>query len=265
MTKLKSLLVAAVAALAVAASPLAAKADKLQDVLGAGKIRVGLLTDAAPWGFKDAKGEIAGLDADLAKLIAADMGVKLELVPVTGAARIPSLLSDKIDILIAGLGATPERAQQIMFSQPYAVVNLGVYGPKSLATSTGKKPDTLAGHTVAVAKGSTLDVWLTDNAPAVKLVRFEDTPAAIAAYLAGQAESFAENSAIALKVGEQNPGKDVELKFLIRQSPAHIGVRQGEQNLLNWLNTDLFANKLSGKLGQLQLRWFKEEQALPTL
>ncbi|WZB63728.1 hypothetical protein WJ970_14035 [Achromobacter xylosoxidans] len=33
-------------------------ADKLQDVLGAGKLRVGVLMDAAPWGFKDAKGEV---------------------------------------------------------------------------------------------------------------------------------------------------------------------------------------------------------------
>mgnify|MGYP001154197188 CR=1 FL=1 len=127
MRNWKSLFTIAAAALAVLAAPsLATAADKLQDVLGAGKLRVGLLTDAAPWGFKDDKGEIAGLDADLARLIAADMGVKLELVPVTGAARIPSLLSDKIVMLISGLGATPQRAQQVMFSQPYSVVHLGV-------------------------------------------------------------------------------------------------------------------------------------------
>ncbi len=50
---------------------------------------------------------------------------------------------------------------------------------------------------------------------------------------------------------DQNPTKEVELKFLIRQSPAHVGVRQGEQNLLNWINTDIFFNKLNGKLGAL--------------
>ena len=56
--------------------------------------------------------------------MAADMGVKLELVQVTGASRIPSLLAGKVDVLIAAAGATPERAQQVMFSQPYAAVNL---------------------------------------------------------------------------------------------------------------------------------------------
>jgi polar amino acid transport system substrate-binding protein len=66
-----------------------------------------------------------------------------------------------------------------------------------------------------------------------------------------------------LKVAEDNAGKEVELKYLIRQSPAHIGVSQGEQSLLNWINTFLFYNRLNGKLGELQLKHFKEAQTLP--
>lgn len=241
----------------------AARADALDDVLSSGKLRVGVLLDAAPWGFKDGKGEAAGLDIDLAKLMAADMGVKLDLVQVTGASRIPSLLAKKVDVLIAAAGATPERAQQVTFTQPYAAVNLGVYGSKALPTVTD--PAGLKGHSVGVAKGSTLDIWLTDNAPDVKVVRFEDTPGAIAAYLAGQVDAFAENSAIALKVAEDNPGKEVALKFLIKQSPAHVVVRHGEQELVNWINTFLFYNRLNGKLGALQLKWFKEKQTLPQM
>ncbi|WP_372396234.1 transporter substrate-binding domain-containing protein [Azospirillum sp. HJ39] len=260
-------LAAALAVCAAVALPAAlsstAKADALQNVLSAGKLRVGVLMDAAPWGFKDAKGEAAGLDIDLAKLLAADMGVKLELVQVTGANRIPSLLANKVDVLVAAAGATPERAQQVTFTQPYAAVNLGVYGPKSMATAADT--DGLKGRSIGVAKGSTLDIWLTDNAPGAKLVRFEDTPGAIAAYLAGQVETFAENSAIALKVAEDNPGKDVELKFLIRQSPAHVVLRHGEQDLRDWINTFLFYNRLNGKLGALQMKWFKEKQTLPQM
>lgn len=182
---------------------------------------------------------------------------------MTGANRIPSLLANKVDVLIAAAGATPERAQQVTFTQPYAAVNLGVYGPKSVANASD--PDGLKGRSIGVAKGSTLDIWLTDNAPGAKLVRFEDTPGAIAAYLAGQVETFAENSAIALKVAQDNPGKEVELKFLIRQSPAHVAVRHGEQDLVNWINTFLFYNRLNGKLGALQMTWFKEKQTLPQM
>jgi len=253
-----------VAAACVAFTQVAAAAsDKLQDVLSAGKLRVGVLVDAAPWGFKNDKGETAGLDIDLAKLMAADMGVKVEIVPVTGPSRIPNLLSNKIDVLIAATGATPERAQQVMFSQPYAAVNLGVYGGKAMPAA--KTTEELKGRSIAVAKGSTLDVWLTDNAPGVKVVRFEDTPSAIAAYLSGQADAFAENSAIAIKVAEDNPAKAPEIKFLIRQSPAHVAVAQGQQNLLNWINTFMFYNRLNGKLAGLQKTWFKEAQTLPQM
>lgn len=240
-----------------------AMADKLEDITSSGKIRIGVLLDAAPWGFKGADGKDTGLDVALAELMAKDLNADLELVPLTGQSRIPSLLADKIDVMIAATGATPERAQQVMFSQPYAAVNLGVYGAKGTARTENVAD--LAGKQVAVAKGSTLDVWLTDNAPDVKVVRFEDTPAAIAAYLAGQVEMFAENSAISVKVSEDNPDKATDLVFLIRQSPAHVAVKQGEQNLLNWVNTFIFYNKLSGKLGELQEEFFKEKQDLPNM
>ena len=59
------------------------------------------------------------------------LGVKVELQQITGANRIPFLLTDKVDIVISVMGLTPERAKQIMFTAPYADTYLAVYGPKS--------------------------------------------------------------------------------------------------------------------------------------
>ncbi len=259
----KILKVVMASCLSFAAVSAACAADKLQDILSANKIKIGVLSDAAPWGFQGSDGKLQGLDIDLANLMAKDLGVKLEIVQVTGASRIPSLLSNKVDILIAAAGATPARALQVMFSQPYAAVDLGVYGGSGMKAS--KDVAALDGQTVAVAKGSTLDVWLTDNAKGVKVMRFEDTPAAIKAFLSGQAAAFAENSAISKKVNDDNPSANVGLKFLIRQSPAHIMVGQGDQNLLNWINTFLFTKRMSGELSQLQTTWFGSAQDLPLM
>ncbi|PRD45661.1 ABC transporter substrate-binding protein [Phyllobacterium phragmitis] len=263
MKRLRQFRITAMALAAIFAGLIAgpAHADKLQDILANGKLRVGVLLDAAPWGFKAADGSDTGLDIELAKLMAKDLNAELELVPLTGQSRIPSLLADKVDLLIAAAGATPERAQQVMFSQPYAAVSLGVYGAKG--TPHLDDVSGLEGKQIAVAKGSTLDTWLTDNASGANIVRFEDTPSAIAAYLAGQVEFFAENSAIAVKVAQENPGKGIEIAYLIRQSPAHAAVRPGEQNFLNWINTFLFYHRLNGDLGRLQKRFFNEEQNLP--
>ncbi|WEX10895.1 transporter substrate-binding domain-containing protein [Chelativorans sp. AA-79] len=255
MLKLKALVIAAGVAIA---ATIPAKADQLQDILSAGQIRVGVLLDVAPWGFNDENGEPAGLDIEVAQLLASDLGVDLELVQVTGPNRIPSLLADKVDVLIAALGATPERAQQVAFSQPYAAVELGVYGPADMEKA--ETPDQLAGQSIAVAKGTTLDLWLTENAPDANLIRFEDVPSVLSAYMAGQATSFAENSAIVAEAAQDNPDAEMELKFLIRQSPAHIAVRQGEPDFLRWLDTFLFANRLNGKLPELQEKWFNVKQ-----
>lgn len=244
----------------LAMAPVSAFADKLEDILNSGTVRIGVLADSAPWGYRDGEGTLTGFDIGLAKLVAADLGVELQIVEVTGAARIPSLLSDQIDILIAAAGATPERAQQVMFTAPYVATDLGVFGP---AASAGfETAAEMAGVSIAVARGTTLDVWLTDNATEANIVRFEDAASALAAFAAGQTQYFAENSVIAANA--QNAA-DLELKFRIRQSPAHVAVSQGEQNLLNWLNTDLFFNRLNGKLDALQIEFFGQASPVPNM
>jgi len=252
------------AALFIGAAALPAKADKLQDILDAGTVRVGVLLDVPPWGFTDDAGQPTGLDVEVANLIASELGVELELVQLTGTNRIPSLLADQVDLLISAIGATSERAQQVMFSQPYAAVQLGVYGPSSIEPTEDVAG--LDGRQIAVARGTTLDLWLTDNAPGASISRFEDVPSTLAAYLTGQAEMFAENSAIVVNAKKDHPEADIELKFTIRQSPAHIGVPMGEHNLLQWVNTFVFANRLNGRLPELQEKWFEEKQGdLPPL
>lgn len=244
----------------MALAPVSAFADKLEDILNNGTVRVGVLADSAPWGFRDGDGQLTGFDIGLAQLVAADLGVELQIVEVTGAARLPSLLSDQIDILIAAAGATPERAQQVMFTAPYVATDLGVFGAAD--TPGFEKADEMAGISIAVARGTTLDVWLTDNAPGANIVRFEDAASALAAYSAGQTQYFAENSVI---VANAKDAADLELKFRIRQSPAHIAVNQGEHNLLQWLNTDLFFNRLNGKLDALQVEFFGEASSVPNM
>ncbi|MBV2143546.1 transporter substrate-binding domain-containing protein [Falsochrobactrum sp. TDYN1] len=256
------------ASLTVAAAllaPAVAQADKLQDILDEGKIRVGILLDVPPWGMTDASGKPTGLDVEVAQLLAEELSVELDIVQVTGTNRIPNLLSDQTDIIIAAMGATSERAQQIMFSQPYTAVQLGVFGSPEIGLS--EDISVLDGHTIAVARGTTLDLWLTDNVTSgTTLARFDDVPGAMAAYLAGQADMFAENSAIISNLRTDRPEIEIAPVFEIRQSPAHIGVTMGEHNLLQWVNTFVFTNVINGKLPALQEKWFATKRGqLPPL
>jgi len=135
---------------------------------------------------------------------------------------------------------------------------MGVYGGNG--TPKFAKVSVLAGQTVAVPKGSTPDLSLSELAPRAKLIRLEDTASTISAFLSGQAPLFAENNFIAQKVADENPAKGIEMKSLIRISPAYMAVQPSETALLAEMNKIIDAQAADGSLAALRLKWFKDEQ-----
>lgn len=257
----------AIGALALAAVSLmpqaAAKADKLADILAKGVVRIGVPLDAPPFGSQDANRNPIGFDIELAEMVGKALGVKTELQQITGANRIPYLLTDKVDIVISVMGLTPERAKQIMFTAPYANTFLAVYGPKSSPVSSA---DQLGSMKVAAARGTTQDLALSEMNPNATIMRTEDDATAAAAYISGQAELFATNSIVAQALAKQNPNKEFDRKFVIRRSPAHMGVRMGEINLARWLDGFIFYNTMNNELDRLHRKYLgMPMDPLPTL
>ena len=184
------------------------------------------------------------------------LGVKVQLEQIIGANRIPFLLTNKIDIVVSAMGATPQRATQVMFTEPYASLYLGVYGPKQLAV-TG--PDSLGSMKIALPKGTTQDTTLTQMAPKANIVRFEDDTTANTAFLSGQTELWATLNTVAIDLAKKDPSRDIALKFKLRNSPAHMAVRQGDFALLQWLNTYIFFIRTDGELQGLHRKWLGED------
>lgn len=230
----------------------AAWADRFADILSKGIVRIGVPLDVPPFGSQTVNREAEGFDVDMAKMVAKELGVKLELTQITGANRIPYLLTDKVDIVISVMGLTPARAKQIMFSAPYANTSLAVYGPKNIDV---KSPADLGTYKVAAAKGTTQEIALSVANPKANLMRTEDDATAAAAYLSGQAELFSTNSIVAIDLAKKNPNKEFDLKFDIRRSPAHMGVRMGEHNLVRWLDSFVFYNTMNTELDKLHMKW----------
>ncbi len=228
-----------------------AQAD-LQEIISAGKVRIGVPVDVAPFGFVDEKNEPAGLDVDVAKMLAEALGVELELTQITGANRIPFLVTDKLDLVISAMGATPERALQIAFSSPYSALSIGVFGP---ADAPVTDPGSIGDLTVGVARGTTQDIELTALAPDADIMRFDDDATAAAAYLSGQVQLFATANVVTQDLAKKHPDKQFDTKFIIRFSPTHIGLRQGNPELLRWLDTFVFYHHTNGKLSDMTEQW----------
>jgi polar amino acid transport system substrate-binding protein len=230
----------------------AAWADRFEEIISKGVIRIGVPLDVPPFGSQNVNREAEGFDVDMANMVAKALGVKLELTQVTGANRLPFLLTDKVDVVISVMGLSPERAKQIMFTAPYANTSLAVYGPKNISVKSAAE---LGTYKVAAAKGTTQELALSAANPKANIMRTEDDATAAAAYLSGQAQLFSTNSIVAIDLAKKNPKKEFDLKFNIRRSPAHMGVKMGEHNLVRWLDSFIFFNTMNTELDKLHLKW----------
>jgi len=244
-------------ALALAAVVLAvnlpARADALADVKKAGVLKVAVPQDFPPFGTVGADMKPQGYDIDMAELLAKDLGVKLELVPVTSANRIPYLTTKKVDLVISSLGKNPEREKVIDFSAAYAPFFNGVFGP------AGEKvagPGDLAGKTVGVTRGSVEDIELAKVMPASTTVkRYEDNNGTISAFLSGQVELIATGNVVAAAILAKNPPKRPEVKFLIKDSPCYVGLDKGEPALMEAVNAAIAKAKKDGRLSAISKKW----------
>ncbi len=247
-------LAAAVAAgIALMAAPQPARADALSDITARGTLRVAVPQDFPPFGSVSTDMTPQGYDVDVAGLIAGKLGVKVELVPVTSANRIPYLQTNKVDLVISSLGKNPDREKVIDFSTAYAPFFNGVFAPDSV---TVKEAKDLAGMTVGVTRGAVEDLELTKIAPAdTTIKRYEDNNGTISAFLSGQVATVATGNVVAAAILERNPPKRPELKFLIKNSPCFVGLNKNEPALLDKVNAIITEAKKDGSLNDIAKKW----------
>lgn len=147
---LASSLVLACAA-TLAALPAAAQ-DSLAKIKEKGVLSVGVKNDYKPWGFLEPSGKIVGLEIDLAQAVADKIGVKLEMLPVTGANRMEFLKQGRIDMIVATMGDTADRRKIVGMVEPnYYAGATNVMAPKSAGL---KKWEDLKGRKVCAVQGA---------------------------------------------------------------------------------------------------------------
>ncbi|GGF81675.1 amino acid ABC transporter substrate-binding protein [Azorhizobium oxalatiphilum] len=239
------------------AAPAAQAADALETIMSRKTIRIAIPTDYPPYGFVGPDLKPQGLDISMAELIGQKMGVKVELVPVTSANRIPYLQTNKADLVISTLGKNAEREKVLDFSYAYAPFFQAVFGGKAVAV---KSAADMAGKSVAVTRGAMEDQELEKiTPPGVIVKRYEDNAATAAAYVAGQTDLVAISSAAGGTIMMKQPQTNTEFKFLIKDSPCFIGIAKGEDKLREKVNEIIVAAKKDGTLDAMSKKWLGRE------
>jgi polar amino acid transport system substrate-binding protein len=252
----------AIAAACAASAALAAELPPTPEALKkAGVVRVGIKCDYPPDGYLDNQGKNLGIEVSLARQIAADAlgdAAKAELTCVTAANRIPMLVGAKVDMLIATLGITEERARVIDFSEAYAWGGSDVLVPKG---SPIKKLADLKGKTVVAMKGAWQVDWFEKNMADVKLLKLDNVSDGLQALLQKRADGFAHDFAILVGIAKKNPSTEL-VGELYQIGFRGIGVRKGDTALRDYVNAAIKKANADGKVAEW-VKQFVEPELVP--
>ncbi len=120
---------------------------------------------------KTASGEPDGVSPDLARAIAADLGVDIELIQYKGPGDVAdAIATNQWDI--GNIAAEPERAKTITFSPAYCEIQATYMLPPGSSISSLAEVDA-PGIRIAVKERAAYDLWLTDNLKHAELVRVD--------------------------------------------------------------------------------------------
>ncbi len=203
-----------------------------------GKLLFGSKCDYPPDGFLDEKGQPKGIEVDMgrqiAKWIFGDEN-KIEIMCVTTANRVPSLVGGKIDLMIATMGITKERREVVDISDAYA------WGGSDLLVSKDSSIKSLAdlkGKKLIVIKGAWQIPWFEKNMPGLEMIKLDTVNEAVQSLLQGRADAYGHDLNVIYGISSKNP------KVRLVGDPYMIGfrgaaVRKGDTVWLAYVNAVL--------------------------
>ena len=148
----------------------------LEKIKSSGKLVVGTEAQYAPYEFKDLDANFAGCDMWLAQQIADSLGVELEVVDMAFDGIIPAVQSGQVDLGIAAFTKTPERAEEIDFSDLYET-SAQLLIVKTGNADTYSTKESLAGQKVGAQKGTIQSQLIQSALPESELFELEKYPA----------------------------------------------------------------------------------------
>ena len=218
----------------------AAAASLLEKVKTSGKLVVGTEAQYAPYEFKDLNASFAGCDMWLAQQIADHLGVELEVVDMSFDGIIPAVKSGQVDLGIAAFTKTPERAEEIDFSDLYeksAQLLIVKAGNADLYSTK----ESLAGQKVGAQKGTIQSQLIQTALPDSELFELEKYPALALEVQNGNIAGLVVDQAVGESlIATSNSGLEVS-NFAFTSEEAAFGkavvAAKGSEDLLAEVNT----------------------------
>lgn len=204
------------------------------------KLIVGTEAGFAPYEYMKGD-EVVGVDMDIAKAIADELGMELEIKNMDFDGALLAVQNGKVDFVAAGVSVDPERDEVMDFSHEYVnsteVVVVNKANPTVSASSEGLSGADLDGKIVAVQQGNIADIWVSseDNCVPKEIKRYTKF---------AQAAEDLKNGKVDCIVMDELPAKDlvaaneelIILEGTLFEDKYAIAVDEGNQELLDKIN-----------------------------
>src|SRR5271156_3493636 len=240
-------------ALAALAPTAIAQADVLDQIRARGRLVVGTKADYQPFGFRDPPGALIRVEPDLARDIAATLGVTLELVPVTASNRIVLLVDGKLDLVIATMNDTLERRKLVDFVQPsYYASGVNVLAPRSLQLHVWQQ---LRGKTICTIEGAFYTSEIEQRYGS-ELLMFKSTGEMYDALRHERCVSAVYDDTAIIGKLQDSDWREFEMPLRsILVEPWAVAVKPGETRLEKVLSDVVKDWHRTGRIAALEARW----------
>lgn len=236
------------------------EAGHLEDIAARGTIRIGTTGDYIPMSYLNpATGAYEGIDAELSKIIADSLGVKIEYVPTTWPTLAADCQAGKFDIALCGISRNFAREKVMAMSDAYGE---GLFGKTILCRkSDAKKFKTLADLNkptvrIMINPGGTNEKFARANLPNAKLIVHEDNADIPIQIADGNADIMITETVEAFSWIKREPRLAAPLidKPFTKHS-CGILMQKGDQEFLNYINFVLAEIRMDGTLEQLEIKY----------
>ena len=223
---------------------------------------IGIDDKFAPMGFRDENNEIVGFDIDYAQAAAEKMGMEATFQPIDWSAKESELNSGRIDLIWNGYTITEERKGKVLFTKPYLKNSQVVV---TLADSEITQLSDLAGKTVGLqALSSAADAL--DAAPIKSEIKtiseFPDNVLALTDLKTKRLDAVVIDEVVARYYMAKEEGTFKLLDESLAPEEYGIGVKKGNEELLNKLQKALDELNQDGTASEISKKWFGEDKVL---
>jgi polar amino acid transport system substrate-binding protein len=223
------------------------------------EVRIGMSGNQPPFTVRSKTGQLIGFEVDVAKNLAAAMGVKLKLVQKPFAELLPALERGEVDLVMSGMTMTPERSLNFSFAGPYYVSGKSILTKsKELAGLSQAADFNKEGLTLVALEGSTSQAFIKNILTESKLLSAPNYGAAVKMIGDGKADAMVADLPAIVVILARNPSRDLMAAgALLTMEPIGVALPAGDQQLETLITGLLSAMESTGKIKERADYWFK--------